>query len=135
MKYLYIMITILAFISCKSTSSQMTAAYKEVHNKEIMPAFKSVTLRDRAGHYKSNSPYFTFNVDLKENGYANVVLKGWMVYRGVIKIGEPSSENKKFILNIDNITHIVLEFKDLNNAKASVVLKDVVQQVLNMKKI
>ena len=72
---------------------------------------------------------------MKENGYANVVLKGWMVYRGVVKVGDPSSEATKFRLDIDNITHVILEFKDINNAKASIILKDVVQQVLDMNKI
>ncbi|WP_300365430.1 hypothetical protein [Brachyspira sp.] len=134
MKYLLILI-ILAFISCKSTPLKMTEVAEEVHNKETISIPKAITLKDRAGYYKSKSPYFTFDVNLKENGYANVVLKGWMVYRGVIKVGDPNSENKKFILDIDNITHVVLEFKDINNAKASVVLKNVVQQTLYMNKM
>ncbi len=133
--FINIIIFTFILISCKSTAPQMVAMQEEVHNKESVSAPKAITLRDRAGYYKSKSPYFTFNVDLKENGYANVVLKGWMVYRGVVKVGDPDSENKKFILDIDNITHVVLEFKDLNNAKASVVLKNVVQQVLDMTKI
>ena len=58
-----------------------------------------------------------------------------MVYRGVVKVGDPSSEATKFRLDIDNITHVILEFKDINNAKASIVLKDVVQQSLDMTKI
>lgn len=135
MKYLSVLIFILAFISCKSTPIQMTAVSEVANNKETTSIPKAITLKDRAGYYKSRSPYFVFNVDLKENGYANVVLKGWMVYRGVVKVGDPNSESKKFILDIDNITHVVLEFKDLNNAKASVVLKNVVQQVLDMQKI
>ena len=58
-----------------------------------------------------------------------------MVYRGYVKVGDPSSEATKFRLDIDNITYVILEFKDLNNAKASVVLKEVVQQVLPMTKV
>ena len=136
MKVLYITLffTIFTFISCKSTNTQ-TISKEGYHNKEIIAAVKTIKLKDRAGYYKSKSPYFTFDIDLKENGYANVVLKGWMVYRGVVKVGDPESENKKFILDIDNITHVILEFKDINNAKASIILKDVVQQVLDMNKI
>ena len=128
---------ILAFISCKSTNMQMTEMqeYHNKENKQIEEPPKAITLKDRAGYYKSKSPYFTFDADLKENGYAYVVLKGWMVYRGYVKVGDPSSEATKFRLDIDNITYVILEFKDLNNAKASVVLKEVVQQVLPMTKI
>ncbi|MEI0557220.1 hypothetical protein [Brachyspira intermedia] len=128
---------ILAFISCKSTNMQMTeiVEYHNKENKEIEENPKVTTLKDRAGYYKSKSPYFTFDADLKENGYAYVVLKGWMVYRGYVKVGDPASEATKFRLDIDNITYVILEFKDLNNAKASVVLKEVVQQVLPMSKV
>ena len=128
---------ILAFISCKSTNMQMTEMqeYHNKENKQIEEKPKAITLKDRAGYYKSKSPYFTFDADLKENGYAYVVLKGWMVYRGYVKVGDPSSEATKFRLDIDNITYVILEFKDLNNAKASVVLKEVVQQVLPMSKV
>ena len=108
---------------------------ERIENKQIEEPPKAITLKDRAGYYKSKSPYFTFDADLKENGYAYVVLKGWMVYRGYVKVGDPSSEATKFRLDIDNITYVILEFKDLNNAKASVVLKEVVQQVLPMTKI
>ncbi|CRF33086.1 hypothetical protein BRSU_1219 [Brachyspira suanatina] len=128
---------ILAFISCKSTNMQMTEV-REYHNKEIKQTEekpKATILKDRAGYYKSKSPYFTFDADLKENGYAYVVLKGWMVYRGYVKVGDPSSEATKFRLDIDNVTYVMLEFKDLNNAKASIVLENVVQQVLPMTKI
>ena len=129
---------ILAFISCKSTNVQMKEV-SEHHNKETKEVVaekpKATTLKDRAGYYKSKSPYFTFDADLKENGYAYVVLKGWMVYRGYVKVGDPSSEATKFRLDIDNITYVILEFKDLNNAKASIVLKNVVQQVLPMTKV
>ncbi|PTY40463.1 hypothetical protein [Brachyspira hampsonii] len=135
MKYILIVLSILIFISCKSTNTQMAAIPEEIHNKETTSLPKAITLRDRAGYYKSKSPYFTFNVDLKENGYANVVLKGWMVYRGIVKVGDPNSEAKKFRLDIDNITYVIIEFKDLENAKASVILKNVVQQVLDMDKI
>ncbi|MEI0525641.1 hypothetical protein R4K54_06915 [Brachyspira murdochii] len=135
MKYIAIIFLILTFISCKSTNIQMAAVPEEIHNKETTSLPKAITLRDRAGYYKSKSPYFTFNVDLKENGYANVVLKGWMVYRGIVKVGDPNSEAKKFRLDIDNITYVILEFKDLENARASVILKNVVQQVLDMDKI
>ncbi|PCG19288.1 hypothetical protein [Brachyspira sp. G79] len=135
MKYMPIIFLIFAFISCKSTNTQMVTASEEVHNKETTSIPKAVTLKDRAGYYKSKSPYFTFNIDLKENGYANVVLKGWMVYRGIVKVGDPDSEDKKFVLDIDNITHVIVEFKDLNNAEASVILKGVVQQSLDMIKI
>ncbi|MEI0702246.1 hypothetical protein [Brachyspira intermedia] len=128
---------ILAFISCKSTNMQMTEVveYHNKENKQIEEKPKAITLKDRVGYYKSKSPYFTFDADLKENGYAYVVLKGWMVYRGYVKVGDPASEATKFRLDIDNITYVILEFKDLNNAKASIVLKNVVQQVLNMSKI
>ena len=128
---------ILAFISCKSTNMEMTEVveYHNKENKEVEEKPKAITLKDRSGYYKSKSPYFTFDADLKENGYAYVVLKGWMVYRGYVKVGDPASEATKFRLDIDNITYVILEFKDLNNAKASVVLKEVVQQVLPMTKI
>ena len=128
---------ILAFISCKSTNMQMTEMqeYHNKENKQIEEKPKAITLKDRAGYYKSKSPYFTFDADLKENGYAYVVLKGWMVYRGYVKVGDPLSEATKFRLDIDNITYIILEFKDLNKAKASVILKEVVQQVLPMSKV
>ena len=132
--FINIIIFTFILISCKSTAPQMVAMQEEVHNKESVSAPKAITLRDRAGYYKSKSPYFTFDADLKENGYAYVVLKGWMVYRGYVKVGAPTSEATKFRLDIDNITYVILEFKDLNNAKASVVLKEVVQQVLPMSK-
>ena len=135
MKYILIILLILSFVSCKSTNTQMVAVSEEVHNKETTSIPKAITLKDRAGYYKSKSPYFTFNVDLKENGYANVVLKGWMVYRGIVKVGAPDSEAKKFRLDIDNITYVILEFKDLDNAKASVILKGVVQQSIDVDKI
>ncbi|ADG70191.1 hypothetical protein [Brachyspira murdochii] len=135
MKYILIIFIILTLISCKSTNTQMAAVSEEVHNKENTSIPKAITLKDRAGYYKSKSPYFTFNIDLKENGYANVVLKGWMVYRGIVKVGDPNSDAKKFRLDIDNITHVIVEFKDLNNAEASVILKGVVQQSLDMIKI
>ncbi|OEJ16007.1 hypothetical protein BFL38_11155 [Brachyspira hampsonii] len=135
MKYILIVLSILIFISCKSTNTQMAAIPEEIHNKDTTSLPKAITLRDRAGYYKSKSPYFTFNIDLKENGYANVVLKGWMVYRGLVKVGDPNSEAKKFRLDIDNITYVILEFKDLDNARASVILKGVVQQSLDMTKI
>ncbi|ANN62415.1 hypothetical protein JQ824_09200 [Brachyspira hyodysenteriae] len=139
MKLLLILIInfiILAFISCKSTDMQMKEVV-EYHNKKTVEVEKPkvTTLKDRAGYYKSKSPYFTFDADLKENGYAYVVLKGWMVYRGYVKVGDPSSEATKFRLDIDNVTYVLLEFKDLNNAKASIVLENVVQQVLPMTKI
>ncbi|MEI0604558.1 hypothetical protein R4K55_10075 [Brachyspira alvinipulli] len=136
MKFLYTILFFISisFISCKTANVQ-TISSVEYHNKEEIAAVKVIKLKDRAGYYKSKSPYFTFNIDLKENGYANVVLKGWMVYRGVVKVGDPSSEATKFRLDIDNITHVILEFKDINNAKASIVLKDVVQQSLDMTKI
>ncbi|MEI0518209.1 hypothetical protein [Brachyspira murdochii] len=135
MKYILIIFIILTLISCKSTNTQMAVVSEEVHNKENTSIPKAITLKDRAGYYKSKSPYFTFNIDLKENGYANVVLKGWMVYRGIVKVGDPNSDAKKFRLDIDNITHVIVEFKDLNNAEASVILKGVVQQSLDMIKI
>ncbi|WP_028328440.1 hypothetical protein [Brachyspira alvinipulli] len=136
MKSLFIILFFISisFISCKSTNTQ-TVSSLEYHNKEEVVTVKVIKLKDRAGYYKSKSPYFTFNIDLKENGYANVVLKGWMVYRGVVKVGDPSSEATKFRLDIDNVTYVILEFKDLNNAKASIILKDVVQQSLDMTKI
>lgn len=132
---LIINLIIFTFISCKSTNTYTAKAEPEVHNKETVSIPKAITLKERAGHYKSRSPYFVFDIELKENGYANVVLKGWMVYRGIVKVGDPNSEDKKFVLDIDNITHVIVEFKDLNNAKASVVLKDVVQQTLDMNRI
>ncbi|WP_297295185.1 hypothetical protein [uncultured Brachyspira sp.] len=127
---------ILAFISCKSTNVQMIEV-SEHHNKETVEVEKpkATILKDRAGYYKSKSPYFTFDADLKQNGFAYVVLKGWMVYRGYVKVGDPSSEATKFRLDIDNITYVILEFKDLNNAQASIILKNVVQQVLPMTKV
>lgn len=128
-----IFIIILTFSSCRNISAHKTASQKSEIKKNISST-KVITLKDRAGYYKSTSPYFTFNIDLKQNGYAYVILKGWMVYKGTVKIGNPNSEDKKFRLDIDNITYVILEFKDLNNAKASVVLKGVVQQVLNMNK-
>lgn len=126
---------ILAFISCKSTTPQMKEVQEKAPIKKEEQAPKAITLKDRAGYYKSKSPYFTFDADLKENGYAYVVLKGWMVYRGYVKVGDPSSEAIKFRLDIDNITYVILEFKDLNNAQASIILKNVVQQVLPMTKV
>ena len=77
--------------------------YHNKENKQIEEKPKAITLKDRAGYYKSKSPYFTFDADLKENGYAYVVLKGWMVYRGYVKVGDPSSEATKFRLDIDNV--------------------------------
>ena len=83
------------------------------------------------------------NIDLKNNGYAHVTLKGWMVYNGMIKVGEPDSEDKIFKLQVDNITYIILEFNNKNlddakasidDAKASIFLKDVLQQAMNLNK-
>ena len=136
MKFLGIIIFFITitFISCKSTNTQAVSLV-EYHNKENISYVKTIKLKDRSGFYMSKSPYFTFNIDLKENGYADVVLRGWMVYKGIVKVGDPESENKKFILDIDNVTHVIVEFKDMSNAKASIVLEGVVQQVLDMTKI
>ena len=81
---------------------------QEYHNKEVEAEKPKVTtLKDRAGYYKSKSHYFTFDADLKQNGFAYVVLKGWMVYKGYVKVGEPSSEAAKFRLDIDlSLIHI-----------------------------
>ena len=121
-------------ISCKSVNNNIadnnTRSYKkeEIENK--------ITLKDRVGLYKSKSPYFVLNIDLKNNGYAYVTLKGWMVYNGMIRVGEADSEDKIFKLHIDNITYIILEFnnKNLDDAKASIFLKDVLQQAMNLNK-
>ena len=133
-KVIISIIFISLMISCKSVNNNIadnnTRSYKkeEIENK--------ITLKDRAGLYKSKSPYFVLNVDLKNNGYAYVTLKGWMVYNGMIKVGEPNSEDKIFKLQIDNITYIILEFNNnnLDNAKASIFLKDVLQQAMNLNK-
>lgn len=131
-KVIISIIFISLMISCKSVNNNIadnnTRSYKkeEIENK--------ITLKDRAGLYKSKSPYFVLNIDLKNNGYAYVTLKGWMVYNGMIKVGEPDSEDKIFKLPVDNITYIVLEFSNLDNAKASVFLKDVLQQAMNLNK-
>ena len=137
MKKIIISIIVVSLIvSCKSLNNNIaddTASnYKkkeEIENK--------ITLKDRTGLYKSKSPYFVLNIDLKNNGYAYVTLKGWMVYNGMIKVGEPNSEDKIFKLQIDNITYIILEFNNnnLDNAKASVFLKDVLQQAMNLNKV
>ena len=135
-KVIISIIFISLIVSCKSLNNNIaddTASnYKkkeEIENK--------ITLKDRTGLYKSKSPYFVLNIDLKNNGYAYVTLKGWMVYNGMIKVGEPNSEDKIFKLQIDNITYIVLEFNNnnLDNAKASVFLKDVLQQAMNLNKV
>ena len=132
-KVIISIIFISLMISCKSVNNNIadnnTRSYKkeEIENK--------ITLKDRAGLYKSKSPYFVLNVDLKNNGYAYVTLKGWMVYNGMIRVGEAESEDKIFKLQIDNITYIILEFNNnLDNAKASVFLKDVLQQAMNLNK-
>ena len=133
-KVIISIIFISLMISCKSVNNNIadnnTRSYKkeEIENK--------ITLKDRAGLYKSKSPYFVLNVDLKNNGYAYVTLKGWMVYNGMIRVGEAESEDKIFKLHIDNITYIILEFnnKNLDDAKASIFLKDVLQQAMNLNK-
>ncbi|WP_157150112.1 hypothetical protein [Brachyspira sp. SAP_772] len=131
-KFIISIIFISLIISCKSVNNNTidTAAtnYKEIESK--------ITLKDRSGLYKSKSPYFVLNIDLKNSGYAYVTLKGWMVYNGMIKVGEPNSEDKIFKLQVDNITYIILEFNNnnLDNAKASIFLKDVLQQALNLNK-
>ena len=116
-------------VSCKSVNNNIADnAVKEIEDK--------ITLKDRVGLYKSKSPYFVLNIDLKNNGYAHVTLKGWMVYNGMIRVGEPDSEDKIFKLQVDNITYIILEFnnKNLDDAKASIFLKDVLQQAMNLNK-
>ena len=116
-------------VSCKSVNNNIADnAVKEIEDK--------ITLKDRVGLYKSKSPYFVLNIDLKNNGYAHVTLKGWMVYNGMIRVGEPNSEDKIFKLQVDNITYIILEFnnKNLDDAKASIFLKDVLQQAMNLNK-
>lgn len=107
MKKIIISIIVVSLIvSCKSLNNNIaddTASnYKkkeEIENK--------ITLKDRTGLYKSKSPYFVLNVDLKNNGYAYVTLKGWMVYNGMIRVGEAESEDKIFKLQVDNITYII----------------------------
>ncbi|TXJ45227.1 hypothetical protein [Brachyspira pilosicoli] len=131
-KIIISIIFISLIVSCKSVNNNIAdntaGSYKEIENK--------ITLKDRAGLYKSKSPYFVLNIDLKNSGYAYVTLKGWMVYNGMIKVGEPNSEDKIFKLHVDNITYIILEFNNnnLDNAKASIFLKDVLQQAMNLDK-
>lgn len=128
-KVIISIIFISLMISCKSVNNNISDnPVKEIEDK--------ITLKDRVGLYKSKSPYFVLNIDLKNNGYAHVTLKGWMVYNGMIKVGEPDSEDKIFKLQVDNITYIILEFnnKNLDDAKASIFLKDVLQQAMNLNK-
>ena len=135
MKRIIISIVIISLIiSCKSINNNIADNTAENYKKEEIE--KKITLKDRIGLYKSKSPYFVLNVDLKNNGYAYITLKGWMVYNGMIKVGEPNSEDKIFKLHVDNITYIILEFNNnnLNDAKASIFLKDVLQQAMNLNK-
>ncbi|WP_157149483.1 hypothetical protein [Brachyspira pilosicoli] len=128
-KVIISIIFISLMVSCKSVNNNIAYnAVKEIEDK--------ITLKDRVGLYKSKSPYFVLNIDLKNNGYAHVTLKGWMVYNGMIRVGEPDSEDKIFKLQVDNITYIILEFnnKNLDDAKASIFLKDVLQQAMNLNK-
>lgn len=128
-KVIISIIFISLMISCKSVNNNIADnAVKEIEDK--------ITLKNRVGLYKSKSPYFVLNIDLKNNGYAHVTLKGWMVYNGMIRVGEPNSEDKIFKLQVDNITYIILEFnnKNLDDAKASIFLKDVLQQAMNLNK-
>ena len=122
-------------VSCKSVNNNIADNTALNHKKENIE--NKITLKDRVGLYKSKSPYFVLNIDLKNNGYAYVTLKGWMVYNGMIKVGEPNSEDKIFKLQVDNITYIILEFNNnnLNDAKASIFLKDVLQQAMNLNKV
>ena len=134
-KFIISIIFISLIISCKSVNNNI--ANNTASNYKKKEEIKNeITLKDRAGIYKSKSPYFVLNIDLKNNGYAYVTLKGWMVYNGMIRVGEPNSEDKIFKLQIDNITYIILEFNNnnLDNAKASVFLKDVLQQAMNLNK-
>ncbi|WP_295296352.1 hypothetical protein [uncultured Brachyspira sp.] len=133
MKKIIVSIAFISLIvSCKSVNNNTIDAASVNYKREEIE--NKITLKDRAGLYKSKSPYFVLNIDLKNNGYAYVTLKGWMVYNGMIKVGEPDSEDKIFKLPVDNITYIVLEFSNLDNAKASVFLKDVLQQAMNLNK-
>ena len=133
MKKIIVLIAFISLIvSCKSVNNNTIDAASVNYKREEIE--NKITLKDRAGLYKSKSPYFVLNIDLKNNGYAYVTLKGWMVYNGMIKVGEPDSEDKIFKLPVDNITYIVLEFSNLDNAKASVFLKDVLQQAMNLNK-
>ncbi|MEI0531360.1 hypothetical protein R4I97_07355 [Brachyspira pilosicoli] len=135
MKKIIISIAFISLIvSCKSVNNNISGNIASNYKKEEIE--DKITLKDRIGLYKSKSPYFVLNIDLKNNGYAYVTLKGWMVYNGMIKVGEPDSEDKIFKLQVDNITYIVLEFNNnnLNDAKASVFLKDVLQQAMNLNK-
>ncbi|MEI0580187.1 hypothetical protein [Brachyspira pilosicoli] len=133
-KIIVSVIIISLIISCKSVNNNIADNTAVNHKKEEIKS--EITLKDRVGVYKSKSPYFVLNIDLKNNGYAYVTLKGWMVYNGMIKVGEPNSEDKIFKLQVDNITYIILEFNNnnLDNAKASVFLKDVLQQAMNLNK-
>lgn len=133
-KIIVSIIFISLIVSCKSVNNNIADNTALNHKKENIE--NKIKLKDRVGLYKSKSPYFVLNIDLKNNGYAYVTLKGWMVYNGMIKVGEPNSEDKIFKLQVDNITYIILEFNDnnLNNAKASVFLKDVLQQSMNLNK-
>lgn len=133
MKKIIVSIAFISLIvSCKSVNNNTIDTASVNYKREEIE--NKITLKDRAGLYKSKSPYFVLNIDLKNNGYAYVTLKGWMVYNGMIKVGEPDSEDKIFKLPVDNITYIVLEFSNLDNAKASVFLKDVLQQAMNLNK-
>lgn len=133
MKKIIVSIAFISLIvSCKSVNNNTIDVASVNYKREEIE--NKITLKDRAGLYKSKSPYFVLNIDLKNNGYAYVTLKGWMVYNGMIKVGEPDSEDKIFKLPVDNITYIVLEFSNLDNAKASVFLKDVLQQAMNLNK-
>ena len=132
-KIIVSVIIISLIISCKSVNNNIADNTAVNHKKEEIKS--EIILKDRVGVYKSKSPYFVLNIDLKNNGYAYVTLKGWMVYNGMIKVGEPNSEDKIFKLQVDNITYIILEFNNnLDNAKASVFLKDVLQQAMNLNK-
>lgn len=135
MKKIIVSIIFISLIaSCKSVNNNIADNTALNHKKENIE--NKITLKDRVGLYKSKSPYFVLNIDLKNNGYAYVTLKGWMVYNGMIKVGEPNSEDKIFKLQVDNITYIILEFSNnnLNDAKASIFLKDVLQQAMNLNK-
>lgn len=58
-----------------------------------------------------------------------------MYFSDKVILSNPDSENKQFTIKVDNVTKIIINFKNETEAEATIILNNVVQQIMPLEKI
>lgn len=58
-----------------------------------------------------------------------------MYFSDKVILSNPDSENKKFTIKVDNVTKIIINFKNETETEATIILNNVVQQIMPLEKI